>query len=174
MAQSVGDSSRGTDAVRTALIEAAASRLSEAGPRSVSVRDIARRAGVNHGQVHHYFGSKRGLLVAAMKKLAQDHFEATRTHSGGNPIPPLFVLAEDPDYWRAVCQIMMEGDIDLARIEVDEGISVPRTALASLMEQYGIASDDLDFKARFAMMAALQLGWVALEDFIMLISDVAE
>ncbi len=174
MAQPVEEAQRGADAVKAALIDAAAARLSEAGPSSVSVRDVARRAGVNHGQVHHYFGGKRGLLIAAMRKLARDHFLKIGERSADGVIPPAFALAEDPDYWRAVCQVMMEGDFELARIEVDEDISVPRRALHALMERYAIASDDLDFKARFASVTALQLGWVALEDFIMLVSDVAD
>lgn len=169
-----GSTGRGIDAVRSALITAAAEMLSDAGPKAVSVREVARRAGVNHGQVHHYFGGKRGLLVAAMRKLASDHFINMNALAGGDPIPPVFSLAEDTSYWRAICQVMMEGDLELARIEVDEDISVPRRALRSAMERYDIADDDLDFKSRFAAIAALQLGWVALEDFIMLISDVDE
>ena len=53
---------------------------------------------------------------------------------------------------------MMEGDLELARIEVDEDISIPRRALCALMERFDIADDDLEFKARFAAAAALQLG----------------
>ncbi len=49
---------RGPDAVRNALIEATAKLCGERSPALVSVRDIAAEAGVNHGQVHHYFGSK--------------------------------------------------------------------------------------------------------------------
>ena len=165
---------RGGDAVRAALVKAAAEALSAAGPRSVSVREVARRAGVNHGQVHHYFGGKRGLLEAAMRKLAADHFTHATERSGGSPIPPALQLADDPAYWRAICHCVMDDDLDLARIEVDEEISVPRRALRAVMERQGIADDDLDFKARFATVAALQLGWVALEDFVMLISDVDE
>ena len=174
MTHPLDDPSRGADAVKAALIEAAAARLGEAGPSSVSVRDVARRAGVNHGQIHHYFRGKRGLLVAAMRKLARDHFRKTREKSADGVIPPTFGLADDPDYWRAVCQVVMAGDLELARIEVDEDISVPRRALAALMERYGIAEGDLDFKARFAAVTALQLGWVALEDFVLLVSDVAD
>lgn len=158
--------------MRAALVAAAAEMLSATGPRSISVRDVARRAGVNHGQVHHYFGGKRGLLVAAMRKLAKDHFDANNARTGGNPIPPVFAIAEDDFYWRAICRVMMEDDLDLARIEVDEKISVPRRALDAAMAHYQIAPDDLDFKARFALLAATQMGWVALEDFIMLVADV--
>ena len=148
--------------------------LGEVGPNSISVRDVARRAGVNHGQVHHYFGGKRGLLVAAMRKLAQDHFTASNERTGGNPIPPVFALAEDELYWRAVTRVVMEGDLELARIEIDEGISIPRRALEAARSEHGLDTDDLDIKARFGLISAAQMGWVALEDFIMLISDVAD
>ncbi|HTJ47616.1 MAG TPA: helix-turn-helix domain-containing protein [Kofleriaceae bacterium] len=36
----------------------------------VSVRDIAAEAGVNHGLVHRHFGSKDGLIRAAVKRAA--------------------------------------------------------------------------------------------------------
>jgi hypothetical protein len=68
----------------------------------------------------------------------------------------------------------MEGDLELAGLEVDEGISVPRRALDTLMTRLEISDTDLDFKAKFAAIAALQLGWAALEDFVLLISDVDE
>ena len=50
------ESIRGECAVRTALLEAACDMLAEVGPKSLSVRRLAERAGVNHGQIHHYFG----------------------------------------------------------------------------------------------------------------------
>ena len=84
---------RGGDAVRRALVEATARALAEAGPSAVSVREVARLAGVNHD---------------------------------------------------------------------------------SLMTRLEISDTDLDFKAKFAAIAALQLGWAALEDFVLLISDVDE
>lgn len=165
---------RGSDAVRAALVDAAAEMLAEVGPRAISVREVARRAGVNHGQVHHYFGSKRALLEAAMRQLAQRHFEYMTRLAGGGAVPPALSLVEDPAYWRAICQVTMDGDLDLARIEIDEGISVPRRALRVLQERWGIAADDLDFKARFAAVSALHLGWVAFEEFVLLQADVDE
>ena len=165
---------RGSEAVRHALVDAAAHALAAAGPSAVSVREVARKAGVNHGQVHHYFGGKRSLLEAAMRQLASEHFAHATQRAGSRGIPPALQLADDPGYWRAICHCVMEGDLELAGIEVDEGISVPRRALEALMQQFAIADDDLDFRARFAAVAALQLGWVALEDFVMLISDVGE
>ena len=34
---------------------------------SISVHDIAREAGMNHGLIHYYFGSKDALLIEAIK-----------------------------------------------------------------------------------------------------------
>ena len=47
-----------------ALLEAVESAVLEHGPGSVSLRDIARRAGVSHGAPAHHFGNKAGLLTA--------------------------------------------------------------------------------------------------------------
>ena len=68
----------------------------------------------------------------------------------------------------------MEGDLDLARVEIEAGISVPRRALQALMQRAGASDGDLDFKAHFAAAAALHLGWAAFEDFVLLLADVAE
>ena len=55
---------RGRAASEKALLEAAMACFAECGPNDVSVRAIAECAGVNHGLVHHYFGSKAGLVDA--------------------------------------------------------------------------------------------------------------
>ena len=162
------DPVRGEAAVKTALLDATADLLAAVGPATLSLREVARRAGVNHGQIHHYFGSKRGLLVEAMKKLARDHRNNMRALSGGDPVPRALSLAEDPRYWRALCHVVLAGDIELARVEIDEGLSVPRDALEALLRARDIDPGDLDFRVRFAAMAALQLGWVALEDFVLM------
>jgi AcrR family transcriptional regulator len=47
-----------------ALLAAAESAVVECGLSSVSLRDIARRAGVSHGAPAHHFGNKAGLLTA--------------------------------------------------------------------------------------------------------------
>lgn len=46
------------------LIVAAAALLAENGPGQISLREIARNAGVSHGAPAHHFGDKPGLLTA--------------------------------------------------------------------------------------------------------------
>lgn len=165
---------RGSEAVRDALVASAAERLAEVGPKALSVRDVARRAGVNHGQVHHYFGGKRALLMAAMRKLAAEHFARANERAGDDLVPPPLSLSEDRGYWRALCQVLMDGDLELARLEIDEGISVPRQVMARLLERGGIPEDDLDIRARFALAVTQQLGWAAFEDFGLMAAGVDE
>jgi AcrR family transcriptional regulator len=47
-----------------ALLEAAIQAIAEVGPAAVSLRDLARRAGVSHAAPAHHFGDKAGLLTA--------------------------------------------------------------------------------------------------------------
>jgi len=171
---SAAPAARGGDAVRSALIEAACEGLAEVGPRALSTRNLAERAGVNHGQIHHYFGGKRPLLEAAMARLAAEHWQNSLERSGGDPIPPALSLAQDTRYWRATARAVIEGDLDLARIEIDAGLSVPRRVLDTLRERLGEEADALDFQVDFALAVATQLGWVAFEPFAMLLTGIEE
>ncbi|MGN6794524.1 MAG: TetR/AcrR family transcriptional regulator [Streptosporangiaceae bacterium] len=47
-----------------ALLKAVESAVAECGVSGVSLRDVARRAGVSHSAPAHHFGSKAGLLTA--------------------------------------------------------------------------------------------------------------
>ncbi len=165
---------RGEGAVRTALLEAACDMLAEVGPKSLSVRRLAQRAGVNHGQIHHYFDGKRGLLKAAMAQLADEHWRNTRARieASGGIFPPALALAEDTRYWRATCHAVLEDDLELAAVELEEGKSVPRQVYDALVRQDLPPSEALELKADFALFMVSQLGWVAFEAFAFLVSEV--
>jgi AcrR family transcriptional regulator len=57
--------------LRAVLLEAALAEIAERGPVAVSLRELARRAGVSHAAPAHHFGDKTGLLTA----IAADGFE---------------------------------------------------------------------------------------------------
>lgn len=50
--------------LRRALIDAAVAAIGETGPSALSLRAVAKRAGVSHAAPAHHFGDKAGLLTA--------------------------------------------------------------------------------------------------------------
>ena len=60
----------GKDEVSAAVLEAASQLFAEKGPAATSIREVAARAGVNHGLLHRHFGSKRQLLAGTLQHLA--------------------------------------------------------------------------------------------------------
>ncbi|WP_329487801.1 TetR/AcrR family transcriptional regulator [Kitasatospora sp. NBC_01246] len=50
--------------LRNALLAAAAAAIEQSGPAALSLRELARRAGVSHAAPAHHFGDKAGLLTA--------------------------------------------------------------------------------------------------------------
>ena len=69
--------------LRAAVLDAAVAAVAESGPAGLSLRDLARRAGVSHAAPAHHFGDKAGLLtvVAAQgyELLADALTDARRT-----------------------------------------------------------------------------------------------
>src|SRR5690554_4427734 len=58
----------GRDEVREAVLQTAERLFTERGVTDVSMREVARVAGVNHGLLHRHFGSKEALLAALFER----------------------------------------------------------------------------------------------------------
>lgn len=65
-----------------ALVAAAVELFALRGPASVSVRDVARLAGVNQGLIYRHFGSKQALLAAAFEQGSSGLFPAALAPEG--------------------------------------------------------------------------------------------
>ncbi|MEE4011108.1 transcriptional regulator BetI [Roseibium sp. FZY0029] len=63
---------------RRSLIDATVDAIHERGYSDVTMAQIAKRAGVSGGLVHHYFGSKDQLLAATMRHLLTELGRAIR------------------------------------------------------------------------------------------------
>jgi TetR/AcrR family transcriptional regulator, repressor for neighboring sulfatase len=153
------------------LIRATAELLGEVGPNSLSIRAIAERAGVNHGLVHHYFGGKDALLRAAMEHLVHEHHAYAMEHSRHQPLPAPFALLGDPTYLRAVVRAVLDNEMSLARTELTEEVSVPRNAMMHLAHERGNEQPSTELKAKVGLAMAMEMGWAALEPFILSVVD---
>ena len=155
------------------LIVAARDLLAEVGPRATSVRSVAARAGVNHGLVHHYFGSKEALLREGMKRLVHEHAVRATERAGKGPAPAPLGLLDDTRYLHAVLRCILDGEMELARTELDEGVSIPRAVLETVTEARGTTVPDVELKAVIGLGMAIEMGWAAVEPFFAAVAEVS-
>ncbi|TRD23268.1 choline-binding transcriptional repressor BetI [Palleronia caenipelagi] len=78
---------------RRAVVEAAIAEIGRAGSLDVTVAQIARHAGISSALVHHYFGSKDQVLLAAMRHLLVLYSAEIRTALDQAPSPAARVEA---------------------------------------------------------------------------------
>ena len=63
---------------RAEILDTAGRLFAERGYAAVSASEVARRAGVTPGLLHHYFGGKRGLFVTLVERLGAQITDVTR------------------------------------------------------------------------------------------------
>lgn len=158
------DRPAGRDAVMEALVEATSQLILERGV-TMSVRDIAQRAGVNHGLVHTYFGSKEALLSAAFGHLVDR--AAAELDDDGFP-PADLAFRRGGEVARALARTMLD-------VEGDPYPSHPilpswRAALAT--SRPGATDAELDEAVIVA--TTLGLGWALFAEQLCGILDVDE
>jgi AcrR family transcriptional regulator len=97
--------------VPAALIAAAEELCSEQDPRTVQMREIARRAGVSTGLSYHYFESKAALLGATLDTIASaiDKAAATREEPEDMAREVLRVVWERPAFPRIIASLVLAG-----------------------------------------------------------------
>jgi TetR/AcrR family transcriptional regulator, repressor for neighboring sulfatase len=152
---------RGREQVRAALIRSASELFAERGPVGVSVRDVAAHAGVNHGLVHQYFGSKQALLGEVLEFLAGDISQRTEeiVDVGGL----LDATAANP-FWRVLARTILDGE-DLAKLQKSFPTVGRIVDFFTTFQAHG-RLDDFDPKILSAMVVALGLGWLLFEPFV--------
>jgi len=139
----------GRDSVKHALIDATIELIIEQGT-AVTVREIATRAGVNHGLIHTYFGSKDALIVAAIDVVSQ------RANSGidetGFPRPDL-ASQRAGELAKIIARMQLDenGDLFTSHPVGDRWIA----AIQAVHDDV----DELEAKTMVATASALALGW---------------
>jgi AcrR family transcriptional regulator len=150
-----------------AVQKAAFELLAERGPRAVTIRDVAERAGVNHALVHRHFGTKDELIRAVMVR--QSHEVGTAAAAMVQPdIATLLAMLRDrPAYWRVLARTVLDAPELLV-----EG-RLPAAGIALGMMAGGADADDATRLAA-AVAGALTLGWLVFGPHLMAVLDVED
>jgi AcrR family transcriptional regulator len=158
---------KGRKNVEKRLIDSAAELLSSFGPNQLSIRDIALHAGVNHAQIHHYFGGKQGLLEATYKQLAFTHMQQLERRNinvmdlGDEPLSDV-----TDNYFNALIRAVLDGKMDLLMAQSDSGLSMSKKTLSDLTKLRGASKPSAEEKAAVALVMVMEFGWAASKSYI--------
>ena len=135
---------------RDALVRAAKELLPDRAPSSVTGRELAKRAGVNYGLIHHYFGGKEAVFREALLELRVEFLATHEAHD----LPDLLSEPENP-YLRAVGRAQIDYPNEVGP---GEDFPIGDAMVASLRERLA-SDDDVEAKARAIAMLCLQIGY---------------
>lgn len=145
-----------------ALIDAAIQLFSEHGMRGVSVRAIAKLANVNHGLVHHYFGSKSGLVRAVLDDLALRLGTLVGPIGSGSDGRRFFEIAEQA---RIHARVLAYAILEEPATEFQTSFPIVERFAALGRNIYGL--DDATARLRAVQAAAMIFGWMMMEPWLL-------
>lgn len=141
--------------LREAVIEAALTEIREVGAARISMREIARRAGVSHAAPAHHFGDKRGIFTA----IATEGFTLLRLQNESRLGEPNALLYGGLGYIAfaiahpAHFEVMFRPDLYDSE---DEDLKKARDGAFEVLfraVEQGLGSDDLDALTGTSMAA---------------------
>jgi TetR/AcrR family transcriptional regulator, repressor for neighboring sulfatase len=100
---------------RDTLLASAIELFALRGPASVSIRDVARHAGLNHGLLHRHFGSKDALIAEAIEVGVGSLLPGALAPGGFDIDQVVQVMHEDPIPARLIARTVVD-DIDIASV----------------------------------------------------------
>lgn len=148
------------EATMEALVNAAIALLGEQSVTQLTVKAIAARAGVNHGLVHHYFGSKEGLLAEAIRRSAERLYAGQPAELRAAYTFRFF--REHPELIRILARVVLDGSPELL-----EHLAPPPERFDGWMGQIGALLERIGLKERLdpiplnAFLVAAMMGWIA-------------
>ncbi len=145
---------------RAALVEALVRLARTRSLAEISVRDVAREAGINHGLVHRHFGSRENLIQAAIQQITAE-IHAGYPGGGGLGAFTFRYLRGRPELVRILASACLEGRTELleaAAPHPDRLCEIVASVRAAL-DRLGLASA-LDPSVLNAYAIASILGWL--------------
>jgi len=102
---------------RDALLASAIELFAQHGPASVSIRDVARHAGMNHGLLHRHFGSKDALIAEAIEVGIAPLMPGALAPGGLDVDQVVAVMHRDPIPARLIARALVDN-IDMGSVRV--------------------------------------------------------
>lgn len=113
------------DKRRDEILNVAVEVLSEKGYRDASMLEVARRASASKETLYSWFGDKRGLFEAVIRRNAQTVQTVLAHHLEGDAPTELVLL----DFGRALLQLLLgDSAVAINRAAISEARSDPRLA----------------------------------------------
>lgn len=162
--------------VEQRLIEATKQLVCSTGPKKLSTREIANYAGVNHAQIHHYFGGKAKLLEETYKQLAIEHVEQFKNKNisinnlGNQPLSSGLIN----NYYQAIIRAVLDGELDLAKLQIESNLSMSKELLSQLAASKNLDKPTSEMKSAIALGLVIEFGLAAMEDYIEDLLDMDE
>lgn len=149
---------RGPAAVRRKLIAATIELMSERSPAWITNKDIAARAGVNHGQIHHYFASKDDLVAKAIVAEATAFVE--NRLAGLEELPEPIDTRRRYAIWRGLAYLAVHAE------QLDVASPVIGHLVETEAERRGTTPADTELMADIAILMSMRYGWSVFQDHI--------
>lgn len=145
------------------LLKLAAAMAAETGPESVTLRGLARAAGVSHSAPVHHFGTRQNLLASLAAEGFESLNEALRAHPNNiHEMGVAYVLwaLEHPGHYAVMWQPrhLVEDHNELNRGR-SQAWSLLSTAVAT--SGSSVAEKNIDAYAAFAIVHGLAGMWLS-------------
>lgn len=153
----------GRDEVVEALLDAAEQEFGERGPDSVSVREVAERAGVKHSLIFRHIGRKEDLIRAVYQRGFERLRQAARDGGGIEALGRSLAEPCHANFWRLAARQSLDGGKQPALssffAELATLVRIVKERQAS-----GEVPADADPKILSAMAITMALGWTLFGD----------
>jgi len=136
-----------------AVHAAAVDLLAEHGPREVTVRAVALRAGVNHALIHRHFGTKDELLRSVVARESRAIGEAAAQLSRTDAAGLLSLLRSHQAYWRVLARLVLDEPSVLV------GLELPAAGMVLDLITGGAGADE-QARVAAAVAGSTALGWL--------------
>lgn len=158
---------RGRESAIAAIVAAARELYRERTPGEVTMRELADRAGVNRGLVHHYFGTKEDLFAAVLRVTSEHAAESIG--DADDLLAALRSLRDHPDGYAHMLGWMLINGMDADQHIGPSPTIAELTRLAADFEGDDASAGDRPFDPRLVVAVALTLsmGWQLYEPFML-------